>query len=122
MKNTLLIKFISLQEQFRILHWQTKSYARHNAFGGIYSDLDDLIDEFMEVYMGKYGRVEFEGEGTIILKNTKDLELNTFIKENLEFLKSLNEELNPSNDSDLLNVRDEIMSKINKLRYLLSLK
>jgi DNA-binding ferritin-like protein len=122
MKNTLLIKFISLQEQFRILHWQTKSYARHNAFGGIYSDLDDLIDEFMEVYMGKYGRVEFEGEGTIILKNTKDLELNTFIKENLEFLKSLNEELNPSNDSDLLNVRDEIMGKINKLRYLLSLK
>jgi DNA-binding ferritin-like protein len=122
MKNTLLIKFISLQEQFRILHWQTKSYARHNAFGGIYSDLDDLIDEFMEVYMGKYGRVEFEGEGTIILKNTKDLELNSFIKENLEFLKSLNEELNPSNDSDLLNVRDEIMSKINKLRYLLSLK
>lgn len=122
MKNTLLIKFISLQEQFRILHWQTKSYARHNAFGGIYSDLDDLIDEFMEVYMGKYGRVEFEGEGTIILKNTKDLELNSFIKENLEFLKSLNEELNPSNDSDLLNVRDEIMGKINKLRYLLSLK
>ena len=122
MKNTLLIKFISLQEQFRILHWQTKSYARHNAFGSIYSDLDGLIDEFMEVYMGKYGRVEFEGEGTIILKNTKDLELNTFIKENLEFLKSLNEELNPSNDSDLLNVRDEIMGKINKLRYLLSLK
>ena len=122
MKNTLLIKFISLQEQFRILHWQTKSYARHNAFGGIYSDLDDLIDEFMEVYMGKYGRVEFEGEGTIILKNTKDLELNSFIKENIEFLKSLSDELNPSNDSDLLNVRDEIMGKINKLRYLLSLK
>jgi hypothetical protein len=122
MKNTLLIKFISLQEQFRILHWQTKSYARHNAFGSIYSDLDGLIDEFMEVYMGKYGRVEFEGEGTIILKNTKDLELNSFIKENIEFLKSLSDELNPSNDSDLLNVRDEIMGKINKLRYLLSLK
>lgn len=122
MKNTLLIKFISLQEQFRILHWQTKSYARHNAFGGIYSDLDELIDEFMEVYMGKYGRVEFEGEGTIILKNTKDLELNSFIKENMEFLKSLTEELNPSNDSDLLNIRDEVMGKINKLRYLLSLK
>jgi hypothetical protein len=76
----------------------------------------------MEVYMGKYGRVEFEGEGTIILKNTKDLELNSFIKENIEFLKSLSDELNPSNDSDLLNVRDEIMGKINKLRYLLSLK
>ena len=122
MKNTLLIKFLTLQEQFRILHWQTKSYARHNAFGGIYSDLDGLIDELMEVYMGKYGRVEFEGEGTITLKNTNDLDLNSFIKENIEFLKSLNDELNPTNDSDLLNIRDEIMGKINKLRYLLSLK
>ena len=43
MKDTFLNKFITLQEQFRILHWQTKSYARHNAFGGIYSDLDEIL-------------------------------------------------------------------------------
>lgn len=122
MKDTFLNKFITLQEQFRILHWQTKSYARHNAFGGIYSDLDELIDEFMEVYMGKYGRVEFEGDGTIVLQNSSSLDLNSFVKENIEYLKSLSDELNPSNDSDLLNIRDEMMAKINKLRYLLTLK
>jgi hypothetical protein len=122
MKDTFLNKFITLQEQFRILHWQTKSYARHNAFGGIYSDLDELIDEFMEVYMGKYGRVEFEGDGTIVLQNSNSLDLNGFVKENIEYLKSLSNELNPSNDSDLLNIRDEMMAKINKLRYLLTLK
>jgi len=122
MKDTFLNKFITLQEQFRILHWQTKSYARHNAFGGIYSDLDELIDEFMEVYMGKYGRVEFEGDGTIVLQNSNSLDLNGFVKENIEYLKSLSNDLNPSNDSDLLNIRDEMMAKINKLRYLLTLK
>jgi hypothetical protein len=76
----------------------------------------------MEVYMGKYGRVEFEGDGTIVLQNSNSLDLNGFVKENIEYLKSLSNELNPSNDSDLLNIRDEMMAKINKLRYLLTLK
>ena len=123
MKNSFLNKFITLQEQFRILHWQTKSYARHNAFGSIYSDLDGLIDEFMEVYMGKYGRVEFNGgEGSITLKNTDTLQLNNFLNSNIEWLKSLSEKLKSDKDSDLLNLRDEMMGEINKLKYLLTLK
>ena len=73
--------------------------------------------------MGKYGRVEFSsGEGTINLKNTNTLQLNDFLKENIEWLKSLNEKLKSDNDSDLLNLRDEMMAEINKLRYLLTLK
>lgn len=123
MKEELVIKFVGMQQQFRMLHWQTKSYAKHNAYGGIYKSLDGLIDEFIETYMGKYGRVTFEsGEGTIILKNTESLDLNSFIKENISWLKSLTQKLNPENDSDLLNIRDEVMGSLNKLRYLLTLK
>lgn len=123
MKEELVIKFVGMQQQFRMLHWQTKSYAKHNAYGGIYESLDGLIDEFIETYMGKYGRVTFEsGEGTIILKNTESLDLNSFIKENISWLKSLTQKLNPENDSDLLNIRDEVMGSLNKLRYLLTLK
>ena len=73
--------------------------------------------------MGKYGRVTFEnGEGTITLKNTESLDLNLFIKENISWLKGLTQKLNPENDSDLLNIRDEVMGSLNKLRYLLTLK
>jgi hypothetical protein len=123
MKEQLMINFITLQEQFRVLHWQTKSYARHNAYGGIYDALNDLIDGFIEVYMGKYGRVEFaSGEGTIVLKNTNDLGLNEFLNQNLEFLMSLSNSLDPQKDTDLLNIRDEMMAEINKLKYLLTLK
>lgn len=123
MKEQLMINFITLQEQFRVLHWQTKSYARHNAYGGIYDALNGLIDGFIEVYMGKYGRVEFaSGEGTIVLKNTNDLGLNEFLNQNLEFLMSLSNSLDPQKDTDLLNIRDEMMSEINKLKYLLTLK
>jgi len=123
MKEQLMINFITLQEQFRVLHWQTKSYARHNAYGGIYDALNGLIDGFIEVYMGKYGRVEFaSGEGTIVLKNTNDLGLNEFLNQNLEFLMSLSNSLDPQKDTDLLNIRDEMLGEINKLKYLLTLK
>jgi hypothetical protein len=123
MKEQLMINFITLQEQFRVLHWQTKSYARHNAYGGIYDALNGLIDGFIEVYMGKYGRVEFaSGEGAIVLKNTNDLGLNEFLNQNLEFLMSLSNSLDPQKDTDLLNIRDEMMAEINKLKYLLTLK
>ena len=123
MKEELILKFVGMQQQFRILHWQTKSYAKHNAYGSIYDSLDGFIDEFIEIYMGKYGRVSFNsGEGNINLKNTDSLDLNSFIKENISWLKSLNEKLNEENDSDLLNIRDEVMGSLNKLRYLLTLK
>ena len=123
MKEQLIINFITLQQQFRILHWQTKSYARHIAYGGIYENLDELIDKFVEIYMGKYGRVEFSsGEGTIVLKNTSTLGLNEFLNQNVDFLMSLTESLNQVKDTDLLNIRDEMTGEINKLKYLLTLK
>ena len=123
MKEQLIINFITLQQQFRILHWQTKSYARHIAYGGIYENLDELIDKFVEIYMGKYGRVEFSsGEGTIVLKNTSTLGLNEFLNQNVDFLMSLSESLNQTKDTDLLNIRDEMTGEINKLKYLLTLK
>ena len=123
MKEELVIKFVGMQQQFRVLHWQTKSFAKHNAYGSIYDSLDDLIDGFIEIYMGKYGRVSFEsGEGNIVLKNTDSLDLNSFIKENISWLKSLSDKLNSEKDSDLLNMRDEVMAELNKLRYLLTLK
>ena len=123
MKEELIIQFFTLQHQIKVLHWQTKSYARHKAYDDVYSSLGELIDNFVEIYMGKYGRVEFSGgEGSITLKNTDSLQLNNFLKDNIDWLKSLNEKLKSDNDSDLLNLRDEMMDEINKLRYLLTLK
>ena len=40
--------FLGVQSQLKILHWQTKQYARHMAFGSTYDELDELIDAFVE--------------------------------------------------------------------------
>jgi len=54
----LVSPLIRIQEQLRIFHWQTESYAQHKAFGKAYEELGELIDQFVEVYMGKNGKVK----------------------------------------------------------------
>jgi hypothetical protein len=49
---------VGIEQQLRILHWQTDSFAQHEAFGKTYAALGDLIDAFMEGVMGKYGRFQ----------------------------------------------------------------
>jgi len=117
-----IIELMTIQNQFRIFHWQTKSFARHSAFGGIYDSLDDLIDKFVEVCMGKHGRPNFQGGVSVLLSDLKELNPMEFCEITNDFLMDLNNKYDSTKDSDLLNIRDEIMGEINKLKYLLSLK
>jgi len=111
-----------MQEQLRVYHWQTTSYSRHTAFGEAYSDLTDLIDSFMEIYMGKYGRVAIEDGEKIDLYNLGELGLNDYLTTVTDFLVQFSETLDQNKDTDLLNLRDEMLAVINKLKYLLTLK
>jgi hypothetical protein len=122
MKEQLMVALMQMQNQFRVLHWQTKKYSRHKAYGKIYDALDDLIDSMIEVYMGKYGRVGFSGDsGAIELKNSSALDLNQFISSSINWLVGLTEQFDATMDTDLLNIRDEMVAEFNKLKYLLTL-
>jgi len=118
-----VIKIMNFQQQMRILHWQTTSFARHNAYGGIYDTIDDLLDKFAEVCMGKYGRIELNDEiSELKLKNMKDLSINSYLNEFCDFLIELTGEFDDEKDTDVLNIRDEVLAEVNKLKYLLTLK
>ena len=110
---------ISYQQEFRILHWQTKSYARHKAYGEFYDSFSDLMDEFIETHMGKYGRIKTGGK--IEITNLNDVQIKDYLEEIEQFLIELSEEYDREKDSDLLNIRDEMLAKVNKLKYLLTL-
>lgn len=121
----IVISMIGMEQQLRIWHWQTKMFSRHSAYGATYGALGDLIDSFMEAYMGKYGRIKIAAP--IQLENLDQLEnLNQQAEQKLEsyveFLLSLSESLDITADSDLLNIRDEMLALMNKLKYLLTLK
>ena len=115
--------FLGLQCQFKIMHWQTKGYARHQAFGNIYDALDDLVDKYVEVSMGKFGRFTIdESNRNIEIYNLLDIDIVKFIQKIKEILIGLSTELSPENDTDLLNIRDEMLAEVNKLAYLLTLE
>ena len=121
MKENIILTFVELQQQLRILHWQTKSYAKHQAYGAFYDNLDDLIDKYVEVCMGKHGRPNFEGGFTMDFEDIKSFSMQEYLDDFTEFLMSLSEKLTQGEDTDLLNIRDEILAEVNKLKYLLTL-
>lgn len=121
--STSINSFLSTQVQFKILHWQTKGYARHIAFGDIYDSLDELVDEYVEVAMGKWGRFSVdEKTNTIVYKNLSEVNMVEFLQDFKGKLYLITTELNQEKDTDLLNLKDEILAKINKLAYLLTLE
>lgn len=122
MKEEIILKLMQIQNQFRFLHWQTFGDAKHRAYGDLYDSMGDHIDTFTEAMMGKYGRPEFESEFMVAFQDINSINLQNFIDGIVEFLVGMTEVLDPKYDTDLLNIRDEILSSINKLKYLLTLK
>lgn len=120
--DNIIISLIQMEQQLRILHWQTKSFARHEAFGKTYSALGDLIDTFVEVFMGKKGRFQLGCDCGIQLMNLEDVKPLDFCNAACEMLCGISAVLDPTSDSDLMNLRDEMLSEINKLKYLLTLQ
>jgi len=117
----IVTNLLTLHNQLKIHHWQTKSYAEHQALGGAYNEFSELIDEFVEVFMGKYGRIESKDGFKIELSNYKDISSSDFVDKYIDYLinelsKSLEE-----TDTDLFNIRDEMLAQLHKLKYLLTL-
>jgi hypothetical protein len=113
--------FLQMQHQYKILHWQTTSFSQHKSFDEIVSSLVENTDEFIETYMGKYGRVIATNTFNITLANYKDTDFMALTNKYIEFLIGLSNMLDTSKDSDLLNIRDEILGSLNQLKYLLTL-
>jgi len=112
---------MQMQNQYKILHWQTMSFSQHKSFDEIVSSLSGHIDEFIETYMGKYGRVIAAGSFNLILANYKDANFVALTDSYINFMIGLSSMLDVSKDSDLLNIRDEILGSLNQLKYLLTL-
>jgi Family of unknown function (DUF5856) len=122
MKEELTLKLVQIQLQFKFLHWQTYGDAKHKAYGKIYDAMLDTIDKFVEAMMGKYGRIEFESEFSLMFQDIKAISVQNFMDGITDFLISMTDKLDPINDTDLLNIRDEILADINQTKFRLTLK
>ena len=111
-----------MRDQVKLYHWQTKVYSRHKATDDLIKELDDNIDKYVEVYMGKYGRPKMTSRNNAIkLQNLSETSIVKFIKQCITYLtKALPKDLD-ENDTDLFNIRDEIKGDLDQLLYLFTL-
>lgn len=116
--------FFTMREQIKLYHWQTHSYSRHKATDDVISSLDEHIDQFVEVYMGKYGRPKMTTKtASVHVSNMTEKGAVTFIKKCITaLLGDVVKNLRPERDSDLINIRDEMLADLNKLLYLFTLR
>jgi len=115
-------KFYSFRQQLHIYHLQTNNYARHKASDELLDTLTGFIDKFIEIYSGKYGKVNFKEDISIRLGNLSDDDATNFLDNMIEYyIEKLPKYLNSKYDSDLLNLRDEIVASTNQTKYLFTL-
>jgi hypothetical protein len=113
--------------QTKLLHWQSDRYGQHKALDELFSKLNELGDQLAESLMGKYGKpVLSEDNLSLKLKNFEDPEkgdLSWFL-DHLYKCYSIDCKtlLNADSDPELINLIDEILSLIDQIKYLLTLK
>jgi len=115
--------FFQLREQIKLYHWQTGLFARHKATDDVIKSLDEHIDLFVEVYMGKYGRPSITRATNIVqIKNMSEKSAVKFVKDCLAHLIGPFTRSIKAVDTDLLNIKDEMAGELNQLLYLFTLK
>ncbi len=112
-------KLLGLQNQLRMLHWGTNSYAEHKALGKAYEALDPLIDTFIETWMGVNGKEL--GSPKLDLRPYKPGSANVLLDQAVDFFTNEMHSV-VSGNSDLSNIRDEMLGVVNQTKYLLTLK
>lgn len=118
---SVVYSLLCFQNQMKLFHWQTTSYAQHNAFGFAYDELNGLIDTFVEVMMGSMGRPAAPAPMQLI-PIASDADGRSTVMGFEQFLLGLDNAVDCETNPELLNIRDEMLGVTRKLRYLLTLK
>jgi hypothetical protein len=111
------------QNELKLYHWNTYSYSRHRSTDHLFEELIEFIDEFIEIYMGRFHRLKFEESSMdLSIRIFQDKNAHLLLDEFVVFLETLEDYLpQKRNISSLMNKRDEIVGHVYQTLYLFSL-
>lgn len=113
-------KLTYFELQLHNLHWATRSYAEHQALGGLYDTVFDLKDEIVEKIMGYSGiRAKIGNPGQ--LKDYAPGVSEQVVSELITFAKQLQNYGASMNMPDIENVAQSLSGTAAKTKYLLTL-
>ena len=118
--------FLQILNTVKLYHWRTFSFPEHKATDELYTNLNSNIDTFVETLLGKTGgRVNLVKQKTLPLLAIENInDFKNEISKYKSFLINMSKdsELNTSSNSDLMNIKDEILGNLNQFTYLLTFK
>ena len=120
-KSHVVHMFIEMLNVVKLYHWKTHSFPEHKSTDELYSQLNEHIDKFIEILLGKdESRIKMIEKKMRIIDNNNVVDFKSRIYEFRNFLIQMSSYLSSRRDSDLLNVRDEILADVNQFLYLLT--
>lgn len=120
-KSHLVRIFLEMLNVIKLYHWKTRSFSQHKATDELYSQMNEHVDKFVEVLLGKdQSRISMIEKHIDLMDATTTKEFQARIFEYRGFLMDLDRYFDERRDSDLLNIRDEILADINQFLYLLT--
>jgi hypothetical protein len=111
--------FMEVGNQARLYHWQTESFAEHEALGSFYDQWTELTDKFVETYAGLYGRPKGGAEMRVAQYVAGSVQ--QYIIQVAALMASQNVR-SVAPDSALQNIFDEIGGLSQRTAYLLTMK
>jgi hypothetical protein len=113
--------FFEMLTTVKLYHWKTKSYAQHKATDELYQHLNENIDKFVEVWLGKdESRIKMIEKKLNLLEYTNTTDFKEKMYKYRDFLTDMNKHFNEKKDSDLLSIRDDILVDVNQFLYLMT--
>jgi hypothetical protein len=93
----------------------------HKATDELFERLNERIDKFVEILLGKdQSRIKMIESRIDLIDFHKKRDFEARIFEYRAFLTDLNIYFDKDRDTDLLNIRDEILGDINQFLYLMT--
>jgi len=115
--------FLEILNTVKLYHWRTHSYAEHRATDDLYEELNKHIDQFVEVLLGKdASRIRMVDRRIQLMDVSTKTDLRKYIFECRAFLVDMNRFFDAKQDSDLMNIRDELLAIFNRFLYLLTFR
>jgi len=110
-------KLTYFHEQLHLTHWQTKSYAEHQATGALYDYVHDFKDGLIEKLMGYTGK----RPGAYKIEPLTDCTAEKCVSDIMSFASSLKMYGEKNSYHDVCNLADALSGEAAKVRYLLTL-
>lgn len=117
---TIAGKLSFFYEQLHLLHFQTTSFAEHEALGKIYDKVGDFQDEIVEKIMGYSGK-RIKAFKIDALKDYSSGMPNQVVRDLVKFAKDLQDFGDDNNMPDIENVAQSLSGEAAQALYRLTL-